>query len=128
MYVCFAVFFDIVKLHVIFTHSKKARGAAKPRDHFLLKNDRPPHISLLCLVRDAVARLPGGVGTRLDVALLLRDSQYVHEDVNEPKLNNVVSGALDRLHSEDDPCVIYNSEQRLWVYLHRRRKLYEYCM
>mgnify|MGYP005995220159 CR=1 FL=1 len=35
----------------------------KAREHFLLKNDRPPHISLLCVVRDAAARLPGGIGT-----------------------------------------------------------------
>lgn len=47
----------------------------KPRDHFLLKKERPPHISLLCLVRDAAARLPGGIGTRPDVAILLCDSQ-----------------------------------------------------
>ena len=47
----------------------------KARDHFLLHKDRPPHISLLCLVRDAAARLPGGIGTRPDVAILLKDSQ-----------------------------------------------------
>ena len=94
----------------------------KPRDHFLLKKDRPPHISLLCLVRDAAARLPGGIGTRPDVAILLRDSQYIVNDVAEAQLNMVVSGALDRLHAEVDPCVRFDAEQKLWIYLHRRRK------
>jgi nuclear factor related to kappa-B-binding protein len=35
----------------------------KPREHFLLKAERPPHINLLCLVRDAAARLPGMIVT-----------------------------------------------------------------
>ena len=38
--------------------------ASKPRDHPLLKSDRPPYITILSLVRDAAARLPDGVGTR----------------------------------------------------------------
>jgi nuclear factor related to kappa-B-binding protein len=96
-------------------------GGNKPREHFLLKTDRPAHINLLCLVRDAAARLPGGVGTRPDVSLLLRDSQYVVESTPDQQINTVVSGALDRLHSERDPCVKFDSDQKLWVYLHRHR-------
>ena len=34
----------------------------------------------------------------------------------------MVSGALDRLHSQKDPCVRYDPDQKLWIYLHRRRK------
>ena len=34
-----------------------------------------------------------------------------------------MSGALDRLHYEKDPCVKYNSEKKLWIYLHRDRTL-----
>jgi len=32
-----------------------------------------------------------------------------------------VSGALDRLHYEDDPCVKYDSDKKLWIYLHKDR-------
>eukprot|EP00339_Tiarina_fusa_P009620 CAMPEP_0117010402 /NCGR_PEP_ID=MMETSP0472-20121206/9174_1 /TAXON_ID=693140 ORGANISM="Tiarina fusus, Strain LIS" /NCGR_SAMPLE_ID=MMETSP0472 /ASSEMBLY_ACC=CAM_ASM_000603 /LENGTH=446 /DNA_ID=CAMNT_0004712919 /DNA_START=651 /DNA_END=1991 /DNA_ORIENTATION=+ len=94
----------------------------KPRCHPLLQSDRPPHISLLCLVRDAAARLPGGIGTRLDVAILLCDSQFVVQGVSETKLNDVVSGALDRLQAQADPCVKFDNQQKLWIYLHRQRK------
>lgn len=55
------------------------------------------------------------------------------QEVTEAKLNNVVSGALDRLHAQADPCVRFDSEQKLWIYLHRRRnednfrKLFSTC-
>ncbi|WOL06897.1 hypothetical protein Cni_G15631 [Canna indica] len=102
------------------------RGGGKPtskaRDHFMLKHDRPPHVTILCLVRDAAARLPGSIGTRADVCTLLRDSQYIVEEVSDLKLNQVVSGALDRLHYERDPCVQFDNERKLWVYLHRDRE------
>ena len=101
---------------------RAASTSNRAREHYLLKQDRPSHVTLLCLVRDSAARLPGGVGTRADVALLLRDSQYIVHDVTEQKINTVVSGALDRLHSEEDPCVKYDNEQKLWIYLHRNRK------
>lgn len=38
----------------------------------LLAAQRPRHASLLALVRDAVARLPNGEGTRHDVLTLLK--------------------------------------------------------
>ncbi|CAA6669343.1 unnamed protein product [Spirodela intermedia] len=102
------------------------RGGGKPtskaRDHFMLKQDRPPHVTILCLVRDAAARLPGSIGTRADVSTLMRDSQFLVEDVPDGKINSVVSGALDRLHYEQDPCVQYDGERKLWVYLHRDRE------
>ncbi|KAG6487322.1 uncharacterized protein LOC122009656 [Zingiber officinale] len=102
------------------------RGGGKPtskaRDHFMLKPDRPPHVTILCLVRDAAARLPGSIGTRADVCTLLRDSQYVVENVSDTQVTQVVSGALDRLHYELDPCVQFDSERKLWVYLHRDRE------
>lgn len=106
------------------------RGATNPsnraREHSLLKAERPPQINLLCLVRDAASRLPGGVGTRADVALLLKDSQFIVESATDSQLNSVVSGALDRLHSEVDPCVGYSSDQKLWVYLHKNRKAQDF--
>ncbi|THU54694.1 hypothetical protein C4D60_Mb10t27840 [Musa balbisiana] len=102
------------------------RGGGKPtskaRGHFMLKHNRPPHITILCLVRDAAARLPGSIGTRADVCTLLRDSQYIVDQVSDVQMNQVVSGALDRLHYERDPCVQFDNERKLWVYLHRDRE------
>jgi len=102
------------------------RGAGKPtskaRDHYILKVDRPPHVTILCLVRDAAARLPGSIGTRADICMLLRDSQYIVEDVTNAQVNQVVSGALDRLHYELDPCIHFDNDRKLWVYLHRDRQ------
>lgn len=98
------------------------KPTSKARDHFMLKPDRPPHVTILCLVRDAAARLPGSIGTRADVCTLIRDSQYIVEDVSDAQVNQVVSGALDRLHYERDPCVMFDGERKLWVYLHRDRE------
>ncbi|XP_047307603.1 uncharacterized protein LOC124911196 [Impatiens glandulifera] len=98
------------------------KPTSKARDHFMLKRDRPPHVTILCLVRDAASRLPGSIGTRADVCTLIRDSQYTVEDVSDAQVNQVVSGALDRLHYERDPCVLFDSDRKLWVYLHRDRE------
>ncbi|KAI5079026.1 hypothetical protein GOP47_0006697 [Adiantum capillus-veneris] len=97
------------------------KSRARARDHFMLRSDRPSHITILCLVRDAAARLPQGIGTRSDVCILLRDSQFI-EDVSEAQLSQVVSGALDRLHYERDPCVRYDQDKKLWLYLHGERE------
>jgi len=86
-----------------------------------LRKDRPSFITILSLVRDAAARLPDGVGTRADICELLKESQYINEDIPDDKLSTIVSGALDRLHYEDDPCVKYDNEKKLWTYLHRDR-------
>ena len=96
--------------------------AAKAREHSMLEFDRPAHVTILCLVRDAAARLPGGVGTRADVCTLLKDSQYFVQETPEAQLNQVVSGAMDRLHYEKDPCVRFIPDKKLWVYLHRDRR------
>jgi len=96
-------------------------SATKPRDHFLLKTERPPYITILCLVRDAASRLPNGFGTRADICELLKESQFINEHVPDDKLSNIVSGALDRLHYEDDACVKYDPEKKLWIYLHKGR-------
>jgi len=113
-------------LRTVVAPMRRSNPSTKPREHFLLKTGRPPHINLLCLVRDAASRLPGGVGTRPDVALLLRDSQWIVEEVGDAQLNTVVSGALDRLHSQKDPCVRFDPDQKLWIYLHRQRKEHEF--
>lgn len=102
------------------------RSSGKPslkcREHFMLKADRPPNITVLSLVRDAAARLPDRMGTRADVCVLIRDSQYIVEETPNEQLNQVVSGALDRLHYEHDPCVRFNVEKKLWFYLHGDRE------
>ena len=42
----------------------------KAREHTILVNERPAYVTILCLVRDAVARLPEGEGTRVDVSVV----------------------------------------------------------
>ena len=98
----------------------------KARDHYLLKNDRPAIVTLLSLVRDAACKLPNGFGTRNDICMLLKESQFINFDVKEDKMSAVVSGALDRLHYEKDPCVKFDNEKKLWVYLHKDKKLEDF--
>ena len=102
---------------------KNKISTSKARDHALLKQDRPPYITILSLVRDAAAKLEDGVGTRADICELLKDSQYITENLPDSQINNIVSGALDRLHYEKDPCVKYDLHRKLWIYLHKNRSL-----
>lgn len=67
------------------------------------------------------------MGTRSDICTLLKDSQYLME-TNQTELHNAVSGALDRLHYEYDPCVKYDPKRKIWIYLHRGRSLEEFGM
>lgn len=104
-------------------------GLNKARGHSLLVPDRPAYVTILSLVRDAVARLPNGEGTRSDICELLKESQYLaplSSPTAENNLNSVVSGALDRLHYENDPCVKYDTSRKLWIYLHRNRNEEEF--
>ena len=104
--------------------SKKSFNvSSKPREHIMLKNDRPACITILCLARDAASRLPDGIGTRADICDLIKDSQYLAIDISEANISNIVSGALDRLHYEKDPCVRYDTDRKIWIYLHRNRTL-----
>lgn len=81
-------------------------------------------VTLLCLARDAASRLPDGIGTRGDIIELMKHSQWLKTDSTDPNtLNQVISGALDRLHYEDDSCVKYDAEKKLWVYMHTNRTL-----
>ncbi|KAJ0087939.1 hypothetical protein Patl1_31979 [Pistacia atlantica] len=98
------------------------KPSSKVRGHYMLRDDRPPHVTVLCLVRDAAARLPARMGTRADVCILVRDSQYMVEGISDEQLNQVVSHGLDRLHYETDPCVQFNGVTKLWVYLHGERE------
>jgi hypothetical protein len=76
-----------------------------PIHHAILKLERPPFVSILTIVRDAVARLPDGVGTRLDVLELCKESQYLATNtIDENLMSMTVGGGLDRLQAEEDPC------------------------
>lgn len=70
----------------------------------------------MALVRDAAARLPNGRGTRAEVTELVKDSQYIRPGISHEQLMGMVSGSLDRLQAEHDPCVKY--EGGGWVYQH----------
>uniref|UniRef100_A0A8C4EWU1 Nuclear factor related to kappaB binding protein n=1 Tax=Dicentrarchus labrax TaxID=13489 RepID=A0A8C4EWU1_DICLA len=104
----------------------KEMSLNKAREHTLLRSDRPPYVTILSLVRDAAARLPNGEGTRAEICELLKDSQFLAPDVTSAQVNTVVSGALDRLHYEKDPCVKYDIGRKLWIYLHRSRSQEEF--
>ena len=50
------------------------------------------------MVRDAVARLPDGVGTRMDVTELSKDSQWLAQGtMDENLMSMTIGGGLDRL-------------------------------
>ncbi|KAL5011494.1 hypothetical protein ScPMuIL_010045 [Solemya velum] len=104
----------------------KESAVTKAREHALLVSTRPSYVTILTLVRDSAARLPNGEGTRSDICELLKDSQFLAPGVSDAQINVVVSGALDRLHSEKDPCVKYDVNRKLWIYLHRNRSEEEF--
>ena len=79
---------------------------------------------MICLARDAASRLPEGVGTRADIIELLKQSRFLRKGITDQNhLSTSVSGALDRLHYEADPCVRYDAEKKIWIYLHKDRRL-----
>lgn len=97
---------------------KTMDSSVRPRDHFLLLPERPSAVTILSLVRDAASKLPQGYGTRSDICDLLKESQYINPQIDEEKMSSVVSGALDRLHYETNPCVRFDIGRKLWIYLH----------
>ncbi|CAG9819612.1 unnamed protein product [Phaedon cochleariae] len=98
-----------------------AVGNTKARGHTMLSADRPNFVTILSLVRDAAARLPNGEGTRAEICELLKCSQYISATATDNLLQSVVSGALDRMHTQWDPCVKYDPKKKIWIYLHRNR-------
>uniref|UniRef100_A0A182MUG8 Uncharacterized protein n=1 Tax=Anopheles culicifacies TaxID=139723 RepID=A0A182MUG8_9DIPT len=99
----------------------QAPGISKARGHSMLVANRPNFVTILTLVRDATARLPNGEGTRADICELLKSSQYISPTATDQVLQTIVSGALDRMHTERDPCVKYDAKRKIWIYLHRNR-------
>ncbi|CAH8681408.1 unnamed protein product [Schistosoma rodhaini] len=95
---------------------------SKARDHPLLRLDRPMFVSLAEIVRDAVACLPNGEGTRADITTIVQNSGFLLPNVNPRQLQQCVSSALDRLQGEtSDPSVYFNNNRRMWIYRHRHR-------
>jgi len=100
------------------SHAQSTKG----RDHSVLTPERPPHVTVLALVRDAAARLPEGVGSKEDISSLLRISQYMLTSVTDSHISQVVSNALDRLLAQHvDPCVEYCNRKKQWIYKHLHR-------
>ena len=64
-----------------------------------------------------------GEGTRPEIVELLRDSQWLVPDTDTASLTVVVSGTLDRLQNEPDAPVRYDSNRKIWIYLHRAMSL-----
>lgn len=84
---------------------------------------------MLSIVRDAIARLPGGVGIRSDIPILLKDSLYLQEppsDAEQAKFNQFISSALDRIQAEVDSPLRFDSELKLWIYQHRQRTINDF--
>ncbi|KAH8868407.1 Nuclear factor related to kappa-B-binding protein [Schistosoma japonicum] len=103
-------------------------GHSKARDHPLLRLDRPMFVSLAEIVRDAVACLPNGEGTRGDITTLVQNSGFLLPNINPRQLQQCVSSALDRLQGEtSDPSVYFNNHRRIWIYRHRYRTVDEFA-
>lgn len=47
---------------------------------------------------------------------LVKDSQFINENLPDEKMSSIISGALDRLHQSADPCVKYDQEKKIWMY------------
>ena len=102
--------------------AKKAPvSTAKLRKHILLVDSRPSSVNLLSLVRDAAAKLPNSVGTRTEICTIVQESQYFNCEIDADRMYTIVSGALDRLHYENNPCVKFDSKTKMWTYLHNSK-------
>ncbi|XP_047508129.1 nuclear factor related to kappa-B-binding protein-like isoform X3 [Pieris napi] len=87
----------------------------------LVTPQRPRAAGFLALLRDALARLPNGEGTRRDLLMLLKMSQWIIPCTDQA-LSSAISMALDRLVAiKRDPIVKYDQRTAIWTYLHRNR-------
>ncbi|KAG9396545.1 Nuclear factor related to kappa-B-binding protein, NFRKB [Carpediemonas membranifera] len=104
---------------------KKGRGGTGRNS--LLVDTRPAQATILSIVKEAAARLPDGYGTRHDVIMLVRNSQFFMADqTGEGALAQTVGGALDRLHGEPDKFLEFDAEDRVWTYLHHNRLMADF--
>lgn len=84
----------------------------------LLIADRPPCVTLISLVRDAIARLPNGEGTKAHVCELMKASQYI---VPGCVLHVIVNTVVERLQRDADRCVHFDQRRKLLIYMHRSK-------
>lgn len=100
----------------------KTHNPGGGRKSAVLRAERPAHVTIGPLIRDALSRLPGGVGTRQDICSLVLQSNYIAPEVTDiATLVHIVPASLDRLHIEYDSCVRYDSDLKMYLYLHRHR-------
>ncbi|XP_072931818.1 uncharacterized protein [Epargyreus clarus] len=96
-------------------------GAGAGPGGALLAAHRPRAAAFPALVRDALARLPHGEGTRKDVLTLLKMSQWILP-CSDQTLNGALSLTLEKLLSiKRDPIVKFDLRSSIWTYLHRNR-------
>lgn len=93
-----------------------AQGSSKGVN--VLLADRPPCVTLTSLVRDAVARLPNGEGSKAHICELLKASQYI---VQGAAMQVAVNSVLERLQSDNDRCVYSDPRRRIYIYAHRAK-------
>lgn len=84
----------------------------------LLVADRPPCVTLLSLVRDAVARLPNGEGSKTHIYEMLKASQYI---VPGSSLPVAVNNVLERLQADGDRPVFFDARRKIYIYAHRSK-------
>lgn len=84
----------------------------------VLSTDRPPGVTITSLVRDAIARLPNGEGTKAHVCELLKASQFI---VPGSVLHVVVSNVVEKLQKDVDRCVYVDPRRKVLIYTHRSR-------
>ncbi|CAK1582770.1 unnamed protein product [Parnassius mnemosyne] len=96
-------------------------GAGAGAGGALLCAQRPRAASLAALLRDALARLPNGEGTRADLVTLLKMSQWI-APCTDQALSSAISSTLEKLLTvKRDPIVKYDQRTAIWTYLHRNR-------
>lgn len=66
-------------------------------------------------------RLDGFLGGKNKVLEKVKESQYLLPGAPISSLSTLVGNALDRLQSAGDACVKYDTETKMWVYLHGDR-------
>ncbi|XP_045774091.1 nuclear factor related to kappa-B-binding protein-like isoform X2 [Maniola jurtina] len=103
------------------TGQRAGAGAAGGAGAALLTQQRPRAAAFLALLRDALARMPNGEGTRRDIVTLLKMSQWI-VPCSEQALSVAVASALERLVAvKRDPIVKYDQRTAMWTYLHRHK-------
>ena len=85
------------------------------RDVSYLRSDRPAWLSSHSLVRDAGARLPDGRGSRGDICILVKDSQYLAPNLPDKELYRLVGRTLNHIQNlKSESSLKFEASQQLW--------------